>query len=246
MGGQAGRAGRRRIPGAAFTLVELLVVMAIMALLASLLLPALASAREQGRKARCVSNARQFMLACLLYAQDQRGRLPCGSMDAPGRVTKGYLTWDELVLPYGVPTNLLVCPSHRRGRRHYWVNANVLNGVQSHGNSRQTGVMALGFSVAPETLERPSDTVAFTEIRAQEAAYAFGGVSNPGEGWGSMLFAYEDLFILQYRHLKRETIPFTDGHVETLKSNVLMAPKLPSGRHSFEKFYRNRAQVPKA
>jgi prepilin-type N-terminal cleavage/methylation domain-containing protein len=228
----------------AFTLIELLVVIAIIAILASLLLPALAAGKEQAKKTRCFNNCRQIMLASLLYVNDQRGKLPCGSMDAPGRTPKGYLTWDELVLPYGAPTNVIACPSHKKGRRHYWVNANILNSAQAHGNPRQTGVMALGFSVAPESLAQPSDTVAFTEIRDQDATYAFGGVSNPGEGWGSMLFAYEDLFILQYRHLKRETIPFCDGHVESMKSNVLMAPKLASGRFSFEKFYRDRSQVP--
>src|SRR6185503_211476 len=111
---------------------------------------------------------------------------------------------------------------------------------------RQTGVMALGFSVKPEIISHPSTTAAFTEIRDQFATYAFGGVSNPGEGWGSMLFAYDDLFILQYRHLKRETIPFCDGHVESLRSNVLMSPNLPSGKPSFEKFYRDKTRVPKA
>ena len=166
-------------------------------------------------------------------------------MDAPGRNAKGYLTWDEQILPYGAPTNVIACPSHKLGRRHYWVNANIDNSVMQNGNSRQTGVMALGFSVKPESLTRPSSTVAFTEIRDQNASYAFGGVSNPGEGWGSMLFAYEDLFILQYRHLKRETIPFCDGHVESLRSNVLMSPKLPNGRNSFEKFYRDKSRVPR-
>jgi prepilin-type N-terminal cleavage/methylation domain-containing protein len=227
-----------------FTLIELLVVIAIIAILAALLLPALSAAKEQGRRTACFNNNRQIIFACLLYTDEQRGLLPCGSMDAPGRNAKGYLTWDELVLPYGAPTNILICPSHRMGRRHYWTNANIKDSEQIHGNPRQTGVMALGFSVKPEILTHPVTTVAFTEIRDQKAAYAFGGVSNPGEGWGSMLFAYEDLFILQYRHMKRETIPFCDGHVESLKSNVLMAPKLPSGKDSFEKFYRDKTQVP--
>jgi hypothetical protein len=183
------------------------------------------------------------MLASLMYAGDHQGYLPCGSMSS-SRVSKGYLTWDELILPYGGLTNLLVCSSHKYGRRHYWANANIDNGQQVERNPRQTGVMALGFSVQPETLARPSDTVALTEIRDQNATYAKGGVSNPGEGWGSMLFAREDLYILQFRHLKRETLTFCDGHVESLKSNVVMGPKLASGAWSFQRFYRDPARIP--
>ncbi len=228
---------------AAFTLIELLVVIAIIAVLAGMLLPALSKAKEQAKKTRCFNNCRQLMIAATMYAGDHLGYLPCGSMNTP-RSPKGYLTWDEQVKPFGGITNLLVCSSHRLGRRHYWANANIENGQQTDRNPRQTGVMALGFSVQPETLARPSDTIALTEIRDQNATYAFGGVSNPGEGWGSMLFAREDLFILQYRHINRETIAFCDGHVESMRSNSVMGPKLASGRWSFERFYRDPARVP--
>jgi prepilin-type N-terminal cleavage/methylation domain-containing protein len=230
----------------AFTLIELLVVIAIIAILAAMLLPALSNAKEQARKTNCFNNNRQIILACLIYVDSQNGRLPCGSMDAPGQNAKGYLTWDELVLPYGCPTNLLICASHKMGRRHYWANANIDDTAMQYGSSRQTGVMCLGYSVKPETISRPSGTVAFTEIRDQNATYAYGGVSNPGEGWGSMLFAHEDLFILQYRHMKRETVPFCDGHVESVRSNILMSPILPNGKPSFEKFYRDKSRVPQS
>lgn len=56
----------------AFTLIELLVVIAIIALLVSILLPALASARDLAKSAICSSNIKQFMIATLNYATDNR------------------------------------------------------------------------------------------------------------------------------------------------------------------------------
>ena len=242
-----GVSGRNEAGAArAFTLIELLVVIAIIAILAALLLPVLSRAKEQGRKTRCVSNERQIIYACLMYSQDFRSFLPFGftAGPVPNANPDGSASWDQLVFAYGCPTNLLSCPSHKLGSRHYWMNANVDDDHRNYGDAGQTGVMCDGFSVKTETLPQSADTVAFTEIRDQNATYAFGGISVPGSGWGSMLFANEDAFILQYRHLSRETVAFCDGHVQCLQSNVLLQAQLPSGRNSLQRFYRDKTKVP--
>jgi prepilin-type N-terminal cleavage/methylation domain-containing protein len=60
----------------AFTLVELLVVIGIIAVLMSLLLPAVMKAREQALRVACMSNIRQFVMAITNYAIEHRGRYP--------------------------------------------------------------------------------------------------------------------------------------------------------------------------
>src|SRR3954463_10193494 len=61
---------------AAFTLIELLIVIAIIAILAALLLPVLGRARESGRSAACLSNLHQIGIALQLYVQDNENILP--------------------------------------------------------------------------------------------------------------------------------------------------------------------------
>ncbi|MHA1600195.1 MAG: prepilin-type N-terminal cleavage/methylation domain-containing protein [Alphaproteobacteria bacterium] len=60
----------------AFTLIEMLVVVAIIGLLIAVLLPSLANAREQGKRAVCLSNLRQMGVGFSGYSSDSKGKLP--------------------------------------------------------------------------------------------------------------------------------------------------------------------------
>src|SRR5256885_9728885 len=55
-----------------FTLIELLVVVAIIAIIASLLIPTLGRAKDKGRTTKCASNARQLVMAAIMYEQDSQ------------------------------------------------------------------------------------------------------------------------------------------------------------------------------
>lgn len=94
----------------AFTLIELLVVIAIISILAAILFPVFSRARENSRRASCLSNEKQIALAILQYVQDNDERFP------GGYTSDRQMTWMQRVLPYvqggsSRKSQLFFCPS---------------------------------------------------------------------------------------------------------------------------------------
>jgi prepilin-type N-terminal cleavage/methylation domain-containing protein/prepilin-type processing-associated H-X9-DG protein len=105
----------------AFTLIELLVVIAIIAILASMLLPALARAKEAGKKTSCLSNVRQIGIAYQGFLADNSDRFPAyvtertapaGTPDTPE--ARSPYSYRQQLQPYLSGTNIFKCPDGQK------------------------------------------------------------------------------------------------------------------------------------
>jgi len=142
------------LPRRAFTLVELLIVIAIIAVLAALLLPVLAKAKEQGRATACLSNLRQIGVALQIYVHENNNRMPVmydALLSTNGTPTTNLATIDLVLTNHIGSPKILRCPSDDKelfentGSSYSW--NFLLNG--------QPADQLKAFSIALESHEAP-------------------------------------------------------------------------------------------
>jgi prepilin-type N-terminal cleavage/methylation domain-containing protein/prepilin-type processing-associated H-X9-DG protein len=218
-----------------FTLIEILVTIAIIAILAAILFPVFARARENARRASCASNLKQLALSTMMYTQDFDGYLMPRD-DSANPFNK--------LRPYFKSTQLLLCPSANNGyaNSHKPTDTSIDSYYSQYGfpqnGSGGSNIRVISALVSitaitstakhsaptmPDQVPAPALTCLFGEtafLHATNAAY----ISN-GEGGATFYSINNSLadtdgsayFMNTDRHLEGSNYAFMDGHVKWIK-----------------------------
>ncbi|OGV38838.1 MAG: hypothetical protein A2020_12970 [Lentisphaerae bacterium GWF2_45_14] len=104
----------KRKSGTEFTLIELLTVISIIAILASMLMPALRNAREKANASICQSNEKQLTNACLMYASDFNDWIPTSWTASNTAWHRTYIAPNGYAPPQSnPPSGIWKCPSEK-------------------------------------------------------------------------------------------------------------------------------------
>jgi prepilin-type N-terminal cleavage/methylation domain-containing protein len=219
-----------------FSLVELLVVLAIIALLISILLPLLGRAQAQAQLIKCESNLRQFGLACSMYENDHKLFLPYsnwGPTQAFNNVNAGWLyttplTSNQSDVTTGVLWQYLNtievyhCPLHRpQDSSLLGVGAsNILTSYLMNGAINDFGASAPGSPSTglPKAYLWKVSNFNWDDILMWEADERGSAAWNDGSSWPSETYNPSDPFYVGSgaRHIKYLSVLSMDGHVESM------------------------------
>jgi prepilin-type N-terminal cleavage/methylation domain-containing protein len=184
---------------AGFTLLELLIVIALIGILAALFLPALAKAHARAKSTQCLGNLRQVGLATALYAGDHEDAFP--------QSQHTRLSWVGTLQPYLAGTNLYRCPAdaHRQRLFSYAIN--------DYLTPHPFGAHELDFS-RDTRVPSPAETMLMAEMHERLTGTDHFHFADPEEG-GYSAFSFAAQVAVE-RHRPVANYLLADSHVERL------------------------------